>query len=61
VEILGVRPQPNGLRTEQIVPNLACDDGFLTGRKYLMRDRDPLYTEKFDSLLTAIVMGCLAG
>ena len=43
------------------MPNLACDDGFLTGRKYLMRDRDPLYTEKFDSLLTAIVMGCLAG
>jgi transposase InsO family protein len=31
----------------------ACDDSFLTGRKYPIHDRDPLYTEKFDNILRA--------
>jgi len=28
-------------------------DGFLAGKKYLIHDRDPLYTDKFDSILRA--------
>ena len=51
VEILGVRPQPNGPWREQIARNLTDDDGFLAGKKYLIHDRDPLYPAKFESTL----------
>jgi len=53
VEILGIRPQPNGSWMEQIARNLTCEDSFLAGKKYLIHDRDPLYTDKFDSILKA--------
>jgi len=53
VEILGVRPQPNGPWMEQIARNLTCEDSFLAGKRYLIHDRDPLYTAKFDSILKA--------
>jgi putative transposase len=53
VEILGVHPQPNGLWTEQIARNVSGEGGFLAGKKYLIHDRDPLFTEKFESILKA--------
>jgi len=53
VEILGIRPQPNGPWMEQIARNASGEGGFLAGKKYLIHDRDPLYTEKFDSILKA--------
>lgn len=53
VEILGVRPQPNGPWMEQVARNLTCDDSFLAGKRYLIHDRDPLYTDKFDGILKA--------
>ena len=53
VEVLGVRPQPNGPWMEQIARNLTRQDRFLAGKKYLIHDRDPLYTDKFDSILKA--------
>ena len=53
VEILGVRSQPNGPWMEQIARNVSGEDGFLAGKKYLIHDRDPLYTDKFDSILKA--------
>ena len=53
VEILGVDAQPNGPWMEQIARNVSGEGGFLTGKKYLIHDRDPLYTEKFDSILKA--------
>jgi putative transposase len=53
VEILGVDAQPDGPWMEQIARNVSCEGGFLTGKKYLIHDRDPLYTEKFDSILKA--------
>ena len=53
VEILGVDAQPNGPWMEQIARNVSAEGGFLTGKKYLIHDRDPLYTDKFDSILTA--------
>jgi putative transposase len=53
VEILGVRPQPDGPWMEQIARNLTGEGSFLAGKKYLIHDRDSLYTDKFDSILTA--------
>jgi len=56
VEILGVRPQPNGPWMEQIARNVSVEGGFLTGKKYLIHDRDPLYAAKFESILKAAGM-----
>ena len=53
VEILGIRPQPNGPWMEQIARNTSGEGGFLAGKKYLIHDRDPLYTAKFESILKA--------
>jgi putative transposase len=36
---------------EPIARNLSREDGFLAGKKYLIHDRDPLYTAKFESIL----------
>lgn len=33
--------------------NVTAEGGFLSGKKYLIHDRDPLYTEKFDSIVNA--------
>ena len=51
VEILGIRPKPNGPWMEQIARNLTWEDSFLSGKRYLIHDRDPLYTAKFESIL----------
>ena len=53
VEILGIRPQPNGPWMEQIARNVSGEGGFLVDKKYLIHDRDPLYTAKFASILRA--------
>ena len=52
VSIAGIRPRPNGPWMEQIARNLTWEDSFLRGKKYLIHDRDPLYTAKFESILT---------
>ena len=36
---------------EQIARNVSAEGGFLAGKRYLIHDRDPLYTDKFDSIL----------
>jgi transposase InsO family protein len=53
VEILGLHTQPNGPWMEQIARNGSSEGGFLAGKKYLIHDRDPLYTAKFESILKA--------
>lgn len=53
VEILGIRPQPNGPWMEQIARNVSGEGGFLAGKKYLIHDRDPLYAARFESILKA--------
>jgi hypothetical protein len=55
MELLGVHAQPNGPWMEQIARNVSGEGGFLTGKKYLIHDPDPLYTDKFDSILKATV------
>ncbi len=52
VEIAGIAPIPDGAWMEQVARNLTdCIDGFLRGKRYLIHDRDPLYTKGFLDLL----------
>ncbi len=48
VEIAGVGRQANGLWMSQVARNLSdATDGFLVGKRYLIHDRDPLFTAEF--------------
>jgi transposase InsO family protein len=48
VEIAGVGRQANGLGMSQIARNLSdAAEGFLMGKRYLIHDRDPLFTAEF--------------
>jgi putative transposase len=48
VEIAGIASNPNGLWMVQIARNLTDGiDGFFKGKRYLIHDRDPLYTYEF--------------
>ena len=48
VEIAGISRCPEGLWMEQVARNLLdAGDGFLLGKRYLILDRDPLYTSEF--------------
>jgi len=52
VEILGIAVNPGGPWMEQMARNLVdALDGFLLGKRYLLLDRDPLYTQAFRQIL----------
>src|SRR5262249_19640790 len=52
VEVAGIASRANGLWMTQIVRNVTDDvDGFLKGKRYLIHDRDPLYTRDFLRML----------
>jgi len=52
VEIAGIAAVGNGLWMSQIGRNLTdAVDGILTGKRYLIHDRDPLFTTEFLNLL----------
>jgi transposase InsO family protein len=52
VEILGIAVNPGGPWMEQMARNLVdALDGFLLGKRYLLLDRDPLYTQGFRRIL----------
>jgi len=52
VEIGGVARQANGLWMSQVARNLSdAEEGFLTGKRYLIHDRDPLFTTEFVEIL----------
>ena len=52
VEILGIKSNPDGIWMEQVARNVIdCEEGFLKGKKYLIHDRDTLYTSRFCSIL----------
>jgi len=54
VEIGGIIPQADGKWMQQIARNLSDPfEGFLKGKRYLIHDRDPLFTEKFCEILDA--------
>ena len=48
VDVAGVARQADGLWMTQVARNLGdAVDGFLLGKRYLIHDRDPLFTEEF--------------
>ena len=52
VEIAGIAAAANGLWMSQIGRNLTdAVDGILNGKRYLIHDRDPLFTAEFLSML----------
>jgi transposase InsO family protein len=52
VEIAGIASSPNGLWMNQIGRNLTDTvDGLLKGKRYLVHDRDPLFTTEFLNML----------
>ena len=52
VEVAGIAATPNGLWMTQIARNLTDGvDGFFIGKRYLIHDRDPLYTNEFLNML----------
>ncbi|MCH7600205.1 MAG: transposase [Myxococcales bacterium] len=52
VEIAGIVPRPDGAWMSQIARNLTdTEDGFLNGARYLIHDRDPLFTRSFRGVL----------
>jgi transposase InsO family protein len=53
VEVAGIARTANGLWMSQIARNLTdSEDGILTGKGYLIHDRDPLFTAEFLSVIT---------
>ena len=54
VEIVGIHTQPDGAWMTQISRNLTDDvDGFLAAKKYLIHERNPLFTFEFRETLAA--------
>jgi putative transposase len=52
VDIAGISSTPTGAWLQQIARNLTdIEDGFLLGVRYLILDRDPLYTAVFREML----------
>jgi hypothetical protein len=52
VEIGGIARNANGFWMGQIARNVTDNvDGFFKGKRYLIHDRDPLYTQEFLSML----------
>ena len=55
VEVGGIAATPNGLWMTQIARNLTDGiDGFFMGKRYLIHDRDPLYTSEFLDMLADV-------
>jgi transposase InsO family protein len=52
VEIAGIAPAVNGLWMSQIGRKVTdAVDGIVNGKRYLIHDRDPLFTTEFQSML----------
>ena len=52
VQLGGIAKCPNGFWMEQVGRNLtACEEGILKTKRFLIHDRDPLYTDKFLDIL----------
>ena len=58
VEIAGITTRPDGVWMTQVARNLTDGvDGFLVGKKHLIHDRDPLFTQEFRETLEATGVG----
>jgi putative transposase len=55
VEIAGIAPKANGLWMDQIGRNLTDSmEGILNGKRYLIHDRDPLFTGEFLDTIASV-------
>ncbi|MFC1764565.1 integrase core domain-containing protein [Planctomycetota bacterium] len=55
VKIAGIIPQANGQWMKQMGRNLSDPiGGFLKGKRFLIHDRDPLFTQEFRQILRAV-------
>ena len=55
VELAGIASSANGLWMSQIGRNITdAVDGILNGKRYLIHDRDPLFTAEFQSILAGV-------
>jgi transposase InsO family protein len=60
VQIVGIHADPCETQMIQWARNLTdAQDGFLKGKRILIHDRDPLFTEKFRATLKAVGVRCL--
>jgi hypothetical protein len=60
VEIAGIGVNPDGEWMRQMARNLTDRvDGFLREAKYLIRDRDPRFTEAFETILRERGVECV--
>jgi putative transposase len=60
VNIAGIAPNPNGPLMNQLARNLTdCIDGFLRNIRFLIHDRDPLYTAQFSDILATADIRCI--
>ena len=60
VQVAGIVRQPHGAWMKQFARSLTDGvDGFLTGKRYLIHDRDPLFTDEFRDVLRAAGVKCL--
>jgi putative transposase len=54
IHIAGIASEPDAAWMSQMSRNLTdAADGFLMGKRYLIHDRDPLFTEAFRETLAA--------
>lgn len=52
VKLAGVAPEPDGRWMSQMARNLTdAEEGFLSGTRYLIHDRDPLFTDELREIL----------
>jgi hypothetical protein len=55
VEIAGIAASANGLWMSQIGRKVTdAVDGILNGKRYLIHDRDPLFTTEFQNILASV-------
>ena len=55
VEIAGIQVDPDSRWMQQMARNMTdCFDGFLLGKRYLVHDRDRLFTKQFDEMIKSI-------
>ena len=60
VQLGGIAARANGLWMSQIGRNATdAAAGLLTGKRYLIHDRDPLFTDEFRQMLSEIGVECL--
>jgi putative transposase len=60
VEIAGIASRANGLWMSQVGRHVTdAVDGILNGKRFLIHDRDPLFTAEFQDLLMSVGIKCV--